>query len=120
MPPVSVSTSWVYANLKLKLTKDEYRFIIQHLEKDPFDITGILENDLEAVTAAQFPVVNAIKKSLVDAGAQGALMSGSGPSVFGIFRSKDHAFSAKRYLASKKLGEVFAVSGVNIQDGTSL
>lgn len=111
MPPISISTSWVYANLKFNLTKDEYRFIIQYLAKDPLDIAGILENDLETVTAFHFPVVNTIKKSLVDAGAQGALMSGSGPSVFGIFKSKEHAVSAKRRLTSKNLGQVFAVWG---------
>ena len=76
-----------------------------------FRIADILENDLEAVTAAHFPVINAIKENLVDAGAEGALMSGSGPSVFGIFRSEDHALSAKRHLASRNLGEVFAVTG---------
>lgn len=111
MPPISVSTSWVYGNLKLKLTKDEYGFILHYLAKDSFDIVGILENDLETVTASHFPVVNVIKNSLVDAGAQGALMSGSGPSVFGIFKSKNHALSAKRHLTSRNLGEVFAVAG---------
>ncbi|MBW2143963.1 MAG: 4-(cytidine 5'-diphospho)-2-C-methyl-D-erythritol kinase, partial [Deltaproteobacteria bacterium] len=97
MPPISVSTSWAYGNLKLKLTKDEYGFILHYLAKDSFDI--------------DFPVVNVIKKSLVDAGAQGALMSGSGPSVFGIFKSKNHALSARRHLTSRNLGEVFAVAG---------
>jgi len=111
MPPISVSTSWAYGNLKLKLTKDEYGFILHYLAKDSFDIVGILENDLETVTASYFPVVNVIKNSLVDAGAQGALMSGSGPSVFGIFKSKNHALSAKRHLTSRNLGEVFAVAG---------
>jgi 4-diphosphocytidyl-2-C-methyl-D-erythritol kinase len=113
MPPISVSTSWVYGNLKLKLTKDEYGFILQRLAENPFDIAGILENDLETVTASHFPVVNAIKESLVDAGAQGTLMSGSGPSVFGIFKSENHALSARRHLTSRNLGEVFAVEGVN-------
>ncbi len=111
MPPIRVSTAWVYGNLKLKLTKDEYLFILQRLAKDPIDIMGILENDLERVTASHFPVVNAIKKSLVDAGAEGALMTGSGPSVFGIFKSGDHALLAKRHLASQNLGAVFAVAG---------
>jgi len=111
MPPISVSTSWVYDNLKLKLTNDEYEFILQRLAEDSLDISSILENDLETVTASRFPVVNTIKKALVDAGAKGALMSGSGPSVFGVFRLKEHAFSAKRHLASQNLGEIFAVAG---------
>jgi 4-diphosphocytidyl-2-C-methyl-D-erythritol kinase len=110
-PPLRVSTSWVYGNLKLELTTNQYEYILSALEKEPLKIADILENDLEAVTASHFPVINTIKKSLVDAGAAGALMSGSGPSVFGIFKSKDHALSAKRHLASQNLGEAFAVAG---------
>lgn len=112
MPPISVSTAWVYGNLKLKLTADEYIFILRYLAKEMFQIAGILENDLETVTATHFPVINTIKEALVHTGAEGALMSGSGPSVFGIFKSKDLALSAKRHLASLNLGEVFAVTGL--------
>ncbi|MBW2115653.1 MAG: hypothetical protein JRH04_12650 [Deltaproteobacteria bacterium] len=67
---------------------------------------------METVTASHFPVINTIKKSLVDAGADGALMSGSGPSVFGIFGSRDHALSAKKDLLRKNLGDVFVVEGI--------
>jgi len=110
-PPINVSTSWVYDNLKLELTKDQFQFIILNLEEESLDIMGILENDLETVTASHFPVINTIKKSLVDSGAKGALMSGSGPSVFGIFDTKGDALLAKRHLVSQNLGEVFAVAG---------
>lgn len=110
-PPLRVSTSWVYGNLKLKLTTDQYEYINKCLEKEPLRMVDILENDLEAVTASYFPVINTIKKSLIDAGASGALMSGSGPSVFGIFESKDHALRAKRHLASQNLGQAFSVAG---------
>ncbi len=110
-PPISVSTAWAYKNLKLKLTTDEYLYILFQLTKGMSRIADILENDLETVTAAHYPVINTIKEDLVDAGAEGALMSGSGPSVFGIFRSENQALSAKRHLASRKLGEVFAVTG---------
>ena len=111
-PPLRISTSWVYGNLKLKLTTGENNSIINALRKQPLDVVKILENDLETVTESHFPVINTIKKSLVDAGANGALMSGSGPSVYGIFRSKDQALSAERYLASKNLGDIFVVEGL--------
>lgn len=110
-PPIRVSTSWVYRNLKLELTHDEHEAIIHYLRKKPFAIIDILKNDLESVTASQFPVVNLIKKHLVEAGAENALMSGSGPSVFGVFKSKEKALSAKRHLISLELGVVFAVEG---------
>jgi len=118
-PSVKVSTAWVYANLKLKLTTGEYDSIITQLESRSYDIAEILENDLETVTASHFPVINTIKKSLMDRGAKGALMTGSGPSVFGIFESKDQALSAERHLVSRDLGNIFVVegiSGLNIDD----
>ncbi len=113
-PPLAVSTSWVYQNLKLKLTTGEYDFIIEALGKDPIDISEILENDLETVTATHYPVVNSIKKALLNAGAEGALMSGSGPSVFGIFRSESHALRAKKLLTSQDLGGVFVAPGIGV------
>ncbi len=63
-PPISVSTAWAYKNLKLKLTTDEYLYILRYLTRGMFGITDILENDLETVTAAHFPVINTIKKKL--------------------------------------------------------
>lgn len=111
VPPIKVSTAWAYANLKLKLTKNEYSFIVQRLAKHPLDIAGLMENDLENVTASHFPAIENIKRGLMHAGAAGALMSGSGPSVFGVFESKDQAQWAKRHLSSQNLGEVFFVTG---------
>ena len=111
-PHLKVSTSWVYKNLNLELTTNEDNFIIQILELGIAEPASILENDLETVTAARFPVIDNIKKSLMDEGAEGALMSGSGPSVFGLFKSGNQALSAGRHLASRDLGDVFAVEGV--------
>ena len=111
-PPVKVSTAWVYSNFKLKLTTGEYDSIVRYLGMESFDIAKILENDLETVTASHFPVINTIKKSLMEVGAKGVLMTGSGPSVFGVFESKDEAFSAKRHLISRNLGNIFAVQGI--------
>ena len=112
MPALEVSTAWVYGNLKLKLTKGEYQYIVTWLRKDRFEISRILENDLETVTGFHFPIIACIKKLLLDEGAEGALMSGSGPSVFGIFKSKDNALIAKKNLISKDLGETFVVEGL--------
>jgi 4-diphosphocytidyl-2-C-methyl-D-erythritol kinase len=112
MPALEVSTAWVYGNLKLKLTKGEYPYIVNWLRKGRFEISRILENDLETVTGFHFPIIACIKKLLLDEGAEGALMSGSGPSVFGIFKSKDKALIAKKNLLSKDLGEIFVVEGL--------
>lgn len=111
-PPIEVSTAWVYRNLKIELTPDEYGYIIKTLQDKYFEITQILENDLETVTASHYPAIYEIKEHLLDAGAGGALMSGSGPSVFGIFTSKDRALLAKNSIISRNLGTVFAVDGI--------
>jgi 4-diphosphocytidyl-2-C-methyl-D-erythritol kinase len=111
-PGHDVSTAWVYGNLKLKLTKGEYQYIVNWLRKGRFEIRHILENDLETVTASHFPVIADIKKLLLNVGAEGALMSGSGPSVFGVFKSRDRALIAKKKLISKALGEIFVVEGL--------
>ncbi len=112
MPPIQVSTAWVYSNLKIKLTPKADNDILNELINCSQNFAGLLENDLERVTAFHFPVIETIKKALVDTGAEGALMSGSGPSVFGVFKTKDHAQWAKERLSSKNLGEVFAVEGL--------
>ena len=112
MPVLEVSTAWVYGNLKLKLTKGEYKYIVDWLRKGRFEISRILENDLETVTGFHFPIIDSIKKALMDKGAEGALMSGSGPSVFGIFKSKDKALIAKKNLIFKNLGGIFVVEGL--------
>jgi 4-diphosphocytidyl-2-C-methyl-D-erythritol kinase len=106
-PPVAVSTSWVYGNLKLQLTTGEYDYIKQTLNDAPVSVSQILENDLEEVTSAAFPIIETIKKRLIQAGAQGALMTGSGPGVFGVFPTRDQALSGKRQLVSQDLGDVF-------------
>jgi 4-diphosphocytidyl-2-C-methyl-D-erythritol kinase len=110
-PPIHVSTSWVYGNLKLGLTTGEYDYIVKILKNGTFTISMLLENDLETVTAASFPIINTLKKLLVDAGAEGAIMSGSGPSVFGVFASREKAESAKDLLVPLNPGDIFVARG---------
>jgi 4-diphosphocytidyl-2-C-methyl-D-erythritol kinase len=110
-PPIQVSTAWVYGNLKLELTTGEYDYIVKILKNDTFTVSMLLENDLERVTTASFPIINTLKKLLADAGADGAIMSGSGPSVFGVFASREKAESAKDLLAPLKPGDIFVARG---------
>ena len=107
-PRIQVSTSWVYQNVQLKeLTRDEYSHIKAVLREKPVAIARILENDLESVTSARFPIIETVKHSLLDLGAEGALMTGSGPSVFGLFTSFEQAAAARESLVSLNLGDVF-------------
>ena len=85
-PGVETSTARVYKNLNLRLTKKGDCNKIARLNLR--NIALGLHNDLETVTPVLHPVINRIKDALMDRGAVGALMSGSGPTVFGIFETE--------------------------------
>jgi 4-diphosphocytidyl-2-C-methyl-D-erythritol kinase len=106
-PQLPVSTAWVYQNYRMKLTREEYPFIKKQLKRDSLPVSQILENDLESVTSEKFPIIRTIKKLLMENGAEGALMSGSGSSVFGVFSSLEKAQFARDRLARKNVGDVF-------------
>jgi 4-diphosphocytidyl-2-C-methyl-D-erythritol kinase len=95
-PGVHVSTGWVYRNLQL--TKRDELAKLPHFYGKIEDICSILSNDLESVTIPAFPVIAGIKASMMRLGALGALMSGSGPTVFGLFTDRDTAESAREAL----------------------
>ena len=98
-PGFSVSTAEIYRNLNLRLTKCKKKLTNALLKNRGFDAALHLCNDLETVTASTYPEINTIKEQLMNCGALGALMSGSGPSVFGIFSEVETARNAKDSLA---------------------
>jgi 4-diphosphocytidyl-2-C-methyl-D-erythritol kinase len=106
-PNIHVSTAWVYKNLQL--TTGNVANIIPLFYKSIEDICAVLANDLESVTIDQFPLIGEIKKQLLAAGASGALMSGSGPTVFGLFDNEEHAWQAAKELARESSWFVQAV-----------
>ncbi len=106
-PALSISTAWAFGNLKLELTTGEDKYIKNFPINNRSALFQVLENDLEKVTSASYPVIETIKRRLLEAGAEGALMTGSGPSVFGIFPSSNRAISAKENIISQNLGDVF-------------
>jgi len=88
-PNVSLSTRAVYEKLNSRLTQHPYDISILLRALQGRELAGIgelLHNDLEAVSIADHPVIRTIKDELRELGAEGALMSGSGPTVFGLFR----------------------------------
>ncbi|MBF0216163.1 MAG: 4-(cytidine 5'-diphospho)-2-C-methyl-D-erythritol kinase [Candidatus Omnitrophica bacterium] len=103
-PPISVSTKEVYSLVNpLGLTNHNGvgRMFGDFLSgRDTWDIAKNLHNDLQHITLGIFPVLGETLRELMTQGAQGAIMSGSGPTVFGIFEEKE-AFSAKERLREK-------------------
>ncbi len=94
-PCFKVSTERTYKNYdNLNLTKKAKNNILSYSVEafaGGVDIRDYLTNDLEPVVARDFPEILTIREALLGAGSDGALMSGSGPTVFGVFTEKTRA-----------------------------
>ena len=98
-PGFSVSTQWVYEKFALTTGQNIYNLENSQIAgsgeegSERFAVRSILPenlaNDLERVTVEHYPEIESLKKRLVNSGAVASLMSGSGPTVFGLFASKD-------------------------------
>jgi 4-diphosphocytidyl-2-C-methyl-D-erythritol kinase len=84
-PGFCVSTKWVYENLTLTRRAKNSKLARFQLPRTLALLPPRLVNDLECVTVAKYPEIMDIKHSLQRLGAVGTLMSGSGPTVFGVF-----------------------------------
>lgn len=115
-PPVSVSTKMVYEKI-------DSRRIVEHPDIDGIteglkegDVTKIasrMGNVLEQVTEEEYPVIDKIKKLMNEDGAKGAMMSGSGPTVFGIFTEKSLAKKAALKIREAGLAKQVYVTNVH-------
>ncbi len=112
-PDINVSTAFVYGNLHAdRLTyHPDIDGMAEALRAGNLKgITDRLGNVLETVTAREYPVIERIKELLRRMGAENALMSGSGPSVFGIFRERGQAESAAQAVADGHLAKQIFVT----------
>ncbi len=74
------------------------------------EVSAILENDLERIGILLCPIIKTIKDRLIESGASGTLMSGSGSSVFGIFENEEGAKQASASLTN--MGKIFIARSV--------
>jgi len=95
-PNFEVSTRWAYQNFIL--TKTKYHFNLRKLLKTPEGIVRLLWNDLESVVSGKYSEIRIMKRMLTSAGAMGAMMTGSGPTVLGIFPGEKKATEACQLL----------------------
>jgi 4-diphosphocytidyl-2-C-methyl-D-erythritol kinase len=122
-PQVEVSTAQIYRRLPASLTTQPACSIFESLKSSPWPsppsgagsglgpevldrLARLLVNDLEPVTESLQPVVGEIKAALLAAGAAGALMTGSGPAVFGLFASGPEAARGRRALRGRVAARV--------------
>lgn len=104
-PGISVSTKWVYDRIDAKknLKHPDINGIIAGLKnQDLKQVAQSMGNVLEDVTVSAYPVIEEIKDCMKAAGALNAMMSGSGPTVFGIFENRTSAKKAFRRIKEQK------------------
>lgn len=102
-PGIGISTEDVYSKLNLE---DENRMdinsIISSIEDDDLELLSKnMINGMEKVVISENPIIGEIKEDILDCGAIGALMSGSGPTVFGLFKDEKKLDSCKNKLSKK-------------------
>lgn len=118
-PGISVSTKWVYEKFALTIGENNSNLGNSRIElcrgasgekrSGKSFLRKILYNDLEKVTVAAYPQLANIKDELIGCGADGAMMSGSGPTVFAVFAEQATAEGCYR-LMREKYGSTYITS----------
>ena len=116
-PPISVSTKYVYEHLKLDSVErhPDIDGMVAALEEGSLKgVAERMENVLETVTIPEHPEIEQIKEVMRSEGALNAMMSGSGPTVFGIFEDKKQGLKARDILRNGVLAkQVYLVEPFN-------
>lgn len=113
-PSIDISTKWVYTTLKWQEISNHPNVdgMIRDLENHDLNkITKGLGNVLESVTIPAFPIIQDIKDTMLSLGANNSLMSGSGPTVFGLF--SDTSLAETAYCKCKQIYPNFQVELVD-------
>ncbi|MFQ5455399.1 MAG: 4-(cytidine 5'-diphospho)-2-C-methyl-D-erythritol kinase [Nitrospirota bacterium] len=98
---------------KIRLTKDKNRNNINDF-KIFFNKDDSIINDLERVTVCKYPIIKKIKEELNALGSKWSVMTGSGPAVFGIFKSQSEALITKDVLMKRFNWKVWTAKTLNI------
>ena len=113
-PDINVSTKYVYRNLKLETLErhPDIDGMMRDIENGALEsLCEKLENVLESVTGKQYPVIGKIEHVMKEEGALQAVMSGSGPTVFGIFKETETARKAMNKIREKGLARELYMCG---------
>ncbi len=114
-PGISVSTKFVYENLRANELKAHPRIdeMLDALQwHNLYKMADLMENVLETVTIPRYPIIEEIKNHMKEHGALNALMSGSGPTVFGLFDDKMLAEHACEALKESRLAKTVFLTTV--------
>lgn len=114
-PAISVSTKFVYENLKLneETIHPDIDQLVKDIEnKDLHAIAGHMGNVLESVTIPEYPIIAQIKDQMMKSGAINSMMSGSGPTVFGLFEDEETARRAYDDMVKSGLAKQIYVTNI--------
>lgn len=115
-PPLSISTEAAYKKYDAVENPGHAKIdvLVEALRKgDLREVAGNMGNVLEPVMTSEYPVIADIRDTMLETGALGAMMSGSGPSVFGIYDSRRMAKAAAAVIRRKKLARQVYVTNVH-------
>ncbi len=116
-PPISVSTGMVYKSLDAKeiCEHPDVAGMVEALERGSIqDVAGHMANVLESVTVELHPEIETLKDIIKEQGALNAIMSGSGPTVFGLYEDKAMTDKAAAYIRDKGLStEIYVTKPVS-------
>ena len=88
--------------------------ILEGLEEANLEkIVSAMGNVLERVTVQKYPIIDEIKQVMKKAGAMNAMMSGSGPTVFGIFKDRETAELARKEIQKTKIAKDICLTNVH-------
>lgn len=120
-PHIGISSAWAYAELDMvsmgqELTKKDnnIKLFCLALEKGDFSLlSSIRRNDLEPLVIKRYPVVAEIREKLLERGALFSSMSGSGPTVYGVFENEHEALKAMEHMVPHWCRIVRTVTGIS-------
>jgi len=113
-PDISVSTKYVYENLHANELKyhPDIDGMVEAIREGSLDgVCERMENVLETVTETKYTQITELKTIMKEHGAMRAMMSGSGPTVFGLYEVKENAEAAAEVIRSRDLAKQVFVTG---------
>lgn len=111
---IPISTAHVYKNLNLKdiHSRIDMDKMVKYIEDDNLPkLAENMTNVMERVVINEHPIIDGIKKDMIRYGALGSIMSGSGPTVFGLFDDEEKLYRCKNEL-EKRIKNVFVAKTV--------
>lgn len=106
-PGIGISTAYAYGRLTLNEERYDIEGLIKCMESDDMScVASKMKNKMEAAIIMENPIIDDIKSTMLENGALGALMSGSGPTVFGLFDDMDKMETAYSKL-SQRIDKVY-------------